>query len=193
MPHVLFITVFIGTWLYKPSHKKLKKSLLYVRENYGTVKENIQKNSEKSSPRLFTGNVYLFVTQNKSKGEEDFRAILARHIKPTIAATIRLDNRFKSRALLVAINNTKHLFTAGDIVAVVRGGGDTSDLQFDVYRDRETCIEIENLADRDGVITVSGIGHSTDHFPIEKSVNFAQITPTDAASQIVYLIDGGKW
>lgn len=193
MPHVFFITIIIGTWLYKPNHKKLKESLLYTRETYETVKENILKNSKEDNKKLFTGNVFLFVTQNKSKGEDDFKAILSRHIKPTISATIRLDNRLKGKALLTAINNSKNLFVAGDIIAIVRGGGDTSDPQFEVYRDRETCIEIEELADNSGVITVSGIGHASDTFPIEKSVNFSQITPTDAASRVVDLINGGKW
>ena len=193
MPHVLFITVVLGTFLYKPNWKKLRKTLLFVRKTYSEVRNSILQHRTNGNEKLFTGNIYLFVTQNKSKGEDDFKAILSRYVKPKIVSVIRLDNSYKSKALLTAINNFKHLFVAGDIVAIVRGGGDTNEPQFDSYKDDETCNEIRYLADRNGVITISGIGHSTDSFPIEKAVNFAQITPTDAATQVAYLINGGKW
>lgn len=197
MPHVLFITVVIGMWIHKPTYRKIKKTLKYVRESYDEVKSHIEKKradtSGEKTDSLFTGNVYLFVTQFQSRGEEDFEAILGRYKKPKIISKIRMDNRYKSKSLLKAIMNSKRAFRAGDIVAIVRGGGDTNDPQFDSYKDRETCDEIRYLAERDGVITVSGIGHSADNFPIEKAVNFAQITPTDAAMQVAFLIDENKW
>jgi hypothetical protein len=197
MPHVLFITVIIGMWLHKPTYRKIKKTLKFVRESYDEVKSQIEQHRENYSDQdnngLFTGNVYLFVTQNKSKGEDDFQTVLDRYKKPKIVSKTRLDNRHKSKALLEAIRSSKHHFKAGDIVAIVRGGGDTNDSQFDSYKDSETCNEVRYLADQSGVITVSGIGHSTDNFPIERAVNFAQITPTDAAMQVAFLINGKKW
>lgn len=197
MPHVLFITVVIGMWVHKPTYRKIKKTLKFVRESYDEVKTHIEQNresnSEQASSNLFTGNIYLFVTQYQSRGEEDFQAVLGRYKKPKIVSKIRMDNRDKSKALLKAIKRSKHNFKAGDIVAIVRGGGDTNDTQFDSYKDSETCDEVRSLADRAGVITVSGIGHSADIFPIEKAVNFAQITPTDAAMQVAFLVDEKKW
>ena len=193
MPHVLFITIVLGMWFYKPNRKKLKKTLIFFRETYEEVSKNIKENRDIDSDKLFTGNIYMFVTQNKSQGEEDFITVLSRHIRPNISSIIRLDNRHESKALLTAINNTKHLFVAGDIIVIVRGGGDTSKPQFNSYKDTETCNEIKYLSDNRGIVSVSGIGHSTDSFPIEQAVNFAQITPTDAASRVVDLINGGKW
>ena len=184
-------------WIHKPTYRKIKGSLKFVRESYDEVKSHIEQHREdyisQENSNLFTGNVYLFVTQNKSKGEDDFEAVLKRYKKPIFISKFRLNNSHKSKALLKAIKSSKHRFKAGDIVAIVRGGGDTNDSQFDSYKDNETCCEVRNLADRAGVITVSGIGHSTDNFPIEKAVNFAQITPTDAAVQVVSLVDGKKW
>ena len=137
MPHVLFITVVIGMWVHKPTYRKIKKTLKFVRESYDEVKTNIEKSrknsSEQASDDLFTGNIYLFVTQYKSRGEEDFQAVLSRYKKPKIISKIRMDNRDKSKALLKAIKRSKHNFKSGDIVAIVRGGGDTNDPQFDSY------------------------------------------------------------
>ena len=197
MPHVLFITVVIGMWVHKPTYRKIKKSLKYVRESYDEVRTHIEKNRESNSNQasgdLFTGNIYLFVTQYQSRGEEDFEAVLGRYKKTKIISKVRMDNSNKSKALLKAIKSSKHNFKAGDIVAIVRGGGDTNDTQFDSYKDNETCEEVRYLAEHAGVITVSGIGHAADNFPIERAVNFAQITPTDAANQVAFLIDGNKW
>ncbi len=193
MPHVLVITVVVGTWIYKPSRKKIEKTLLFVRENYDVVKENIEKNKKIGSNKLFTGNVHLIVTQNQSKGEDDFKAVLARHRRPKIVRIIRMNNSEKEKSLLAALEEWSDTFKAGDIVAIVRGGGDLSDPQFNAYRFKGACDKLKFLSDECGVISVSGIGHSTDQFLIEKSVNFAQITPTDAANQVAYLINGGKW
>ncbi len=198
MPHVLFITVVIGAWVHKPTYRKTRKALKFVRESYDEVKTHVEQNREnhgkqRTTNKVFTGDIYLFVTQYQSKGEEDFQAILRRHEKPKIVSKIRMDNRDKSKALLKAIRRSKHNFKSGDIVAIVRGGGDTNDPQFDSYKDSETCKEVRYLSDHRGVITVCGIGHATDLFPIEKAVNFASITPSDAASCVAYIINGGKW
>lgn len=193
MPHVLFITIVIGTWWYRPNWRKLKQSLYSVRESYDEVKANITSLRHAQEKRLFTGDIYLFVTDNKSKGEEDFKTIIERHYMPNIVSIVRMNNVHEEKALLVALKGSEHLFKAGDIIAVVRGGGDIMSKQFAPYKDEETCRKIRSLADENGVITISGVGHSSDYFPIEKAVNFAQITPTDAASQAVYLINGGKW
>jgi|GEM_PF-5530760 len=193
MPHVLFITILIGTWWYRPNWRDLRKKLISVRETYSEVKENIKRHQKNDVEKIFSGNIFLFVTHHKSQGEEDFKAILSRHLKPNISLVIRMNNHHKSKALLTAIKGAKHSFQAGDIVAIVRGGGNTDTEQFDSYRDEETCDEVRSLYDNLGVITISGIGHSTDSFPIEKAVNLAQITPTDAANQAVSIIAGGKW
>jgi len=198
MPHVLFITVAIGAWIHKPTYKKTRKTLKFVRESYDEVKSHVEQNRENLDKQetindLFTGDIHLFVTQFQSKGEEDFQAVLRRYEKPKIVSTTRMDNKDKSKALMKAIYKSRHHFKAGDIVAIVRGGGDTNDQQFDSYKDNETCEEVRFLSDRTGVISVCGIGHATDYFPIEKAVNFAQITPSDAAYQVAFLINGGKW
>jgi len=194
MPHVLFITVVIGMW---DHNRKILKTLKFVRKSYDEVKKHIEQNresnSEQASGDLFTGNIHLFVTQYQGDGEADFETVLGRYKKPKIVSKIRMNNRDKSKALLEAIKRSKHDFNAGDIVAIVRGGGDTNAPQFDPYRDSETCDEVRYLYDRAGVVTVSGVGHSPDRLPIDEAVNFAQITPTDAAMQVAFLVDGQKW
>ena len=99
MPHVLFITVVIGVWFHKPTARKIKRTLKFARESYDEVKSHIEYNRKDYRDRenrdLFTGNIYLFVTQNKSKGEDDFRTVLERYKKPKTVSTIRLDNGHK--------------------------------------------------------------------------------------------------
>jgi hypothetical protein len=126
-------------------------------------------------------------------GEQDFETVLMRYKKPKIVSKIRMDNRDVSKALLKAIRKSKHDFKAGDIVAFVRGGGDIHAPQFEPYRDEDTCDEVRLLSDDAGVITVSGLGHFGNHFPIQNAVNFAQGTPTDAAIQAAFLIDERRW
>jgi hypothetical protein len=123
MPHVLFITVVIGAWVHKPTYRKTRKALKFVRESYDEVKTHVEQNREnhgkqRTTNKIFTGDIYLFVTQYQSKGEEDFQAILRRHEKPKIVSKIRMDNRDKSKALLKAIRRSKHNFKSGDIVAI---------------------------------------------------------------------------
>jgi hypothetical protein len=194
-PHVLIITLVLGTWLYMPKWRKLKEKLLFEPETYIEIETRVQKHKENKNKnkKIFTGNIHLIVTQNRSKGEEDFHTILTRFMKPKISSIIRLDNQYKSKALLVALKSFQHLFMPGDIIAIVRGGGDINEPQFDPYKDSETCHEIRNLRDNYGIIVISGIGHASDRFLIEQCVDFAQITPTDAALQATYLINGGKW
>lgn len=193
LPHVILITFFIGSWLNRPSREKIEKSLKFVGDSYEKVKKEIDNIRLNKEEKLFTGNVHLIVTQSKGKGEEDFEMVIMRYNKVKIISKTRLNNNLKEKALLNAINTLKKRLHIGDIIAIVRGGGDTSDFHFDTYRDIETCEELSKFTKIYGVVTVSGIGHATDNFPIEQAVNFAQITPTDAAYRIAYLIDGKTW
>jgi len=208
MPHVLAITVIIGMFLHKPSKKNVQKSLKFVKESYEDVKKHIEDSRKKEidglpqtdksdnlekKENLFSGNIHIVTTQNKSKGEEDFQTILYRDKKAKIASIIRMNNQYREKALLHLLKNSLENFKAGDIVAIVRGGGDTKTTQFNVFRDLETCEFVDLLSKNHGVITVSGIAHSSDNFLIEKYVTFAQTTPTDAAMQVLFILNGNKW
>lgn len=198
MPHVLLITVFYGMCLDKRNLiKKVKESLKFVRESYSDVKRHIEANrsrvENRNSNGIFTGDVHLFVTQNLSMGEQDFETVLKQFKKIKIVSKTRMDNLKKEKSLLYALKGAINRLNSGDIVAIVRGGGDTNEPQFNPYKDSETCELVKNLTKDKGVVTVCGIGHAPDSFPLDEAVNFTQITPTDAAYRVALLIDGGKW
>lgn len=135
-----------------------------------------------------TGRVFVVTTWRIGKGETDFLLVLNRDgIKPT--KIIRLNwLEHGGSALAQAISANIASFGPGDILAIVRGGGDTTDRQFDPFRNRGACEQIRRLTQEIGVVVVTGIGHATDHFLVEEVASFKQATPTDAAYKIRALL-----
>jgi exonuclease VII large subunit len=135
-----------------------------------------------------TGRIYVITTWSLGKGEEDFRLVLERE-KHKIKKTIRINvARHGSQAVSEAIRNNINEFEAGDIVAIVRGGGDTSDARFRPFNDEAAVKGVSDLRKNKRVIVVSGVGHASDRFLIDKAATFSQATPTDAAYKVGELL-----
>tara|TARA_R100000655_G_scaffold89613_3_gene130114 strand:+ start:10921 stop:11391 length:471 start_codon:yes stop_codon:yes gene_type:complete len=137
-----------------------------------------------------SGRVFVVTTWRTGKGEEDFRHILQRqHHK--IRKTIRVNwLKYSDRALAQAIHEHINAFLPGDIVAIVRGGGDTKEKQFAPFNNPDAVKAVRTLREQYKVVVVTGVGHSTDHFAIERVATFNQATPTDAAYLICDLLHG---
>ena len=138
---------------------------------------------------VLSGRIFLITTWRTGKGEEDFRHILLRkHHKVT--KIIRLNwVKHSRRALVRVISSHSSEFSTGDIVAIVRGGGDTKDEQFTPFNEPDAADAIRTLRECNKAVVVTGIGHSTDHFAIEDEATFSQATPTDAAYLICELLE----
>jgi len=139
---------------------------------------------------VLSGRIFLITTWRTGKGEEDFRHILQRkHHKVT--KIIRLNwIRHSKRALVHALSSHASEFSSGDIVAIVRGGGDTKHEQFSPFNEPDAADAIRYLRENNKVIVVTGVGHSSDHFAIENEATFRQVTPTDAGYLICELLGG---
>lgn len=128
-----------------------------------------------------SGKIFLVTTWRTGKGEEDFRHILqSKHHK--VEGTIRINwKKYAQRALAQAIRMHSSQFSAGDIVAIVRGGGDINDVQFTPFNEPDAVKEIRLLKEKKNAVVITGVGHSSDYFAIEKEATFRRATPTDAA------------
>lgn len=139
--------------------------------------------------RPISGKVFVITTWSIGKGEEDFRAIMRRkHHK--ITETMRLNwIRDSNQALVRVLRLNSHRFSTGDIVAIVRGGGDTKSDQFAPFNNPAAVDAIFSLREQNKAIVVTGIGHASDLFAIEEAATFNQATPTDAAYLICQLLE----
>lgn len=135
-----------------------------------------------------SGRIFMVTTWGTGKGEEDFRHILAKeHHK--ITETIRINwLKYSEGALVQAIKEHNSAFSAGDVIAIVRGGGDTKERQFAPFNDVDSVEAVRSLRKHAKAIVVTGIGHSSDHFAIEEEATFSRATPTDAAYWICELL-----
>jgi len=145
-------------------------------------------------PRLASnvGTIYLITTSSQSKGEQDFKRVLEDN-NIRIERTLRMDLSNGKQALANAIRRLGHALEKGDIVAIVRGGGDIRDKQFQTFRDPNACRLIDNYQDENGVKFVSGVGHASDTFEIDKHVEISAITPTDAARHVISLVKNSEY
>lgn len=137
-----------------------------------------------------SGRIFVITTWRIGKGEEDFKHILQRqHHK--ITKIIRINwQKYSERALLQAIHENNDRFAPGDIIAIVRGGGNTKERHFAPFNDPGAATAVRALGKQTKAVVVTGVGHSTDHFAIEKEATFKQATPTDAAYLICELLHG---
>lgn len=136
----------------------------------------------------FSGRIFLITTWTPGKGEEDFYHIVSRK-NHKIRDVIRINwYRNKDHALEIAIRENSDKLQTGDIVAIVRGGGDTSDTQFRPFKYPGGVEAIRQLREQRGVTVITGLGHSSDYFPVEAAATFRQATPTDAAYKVCKLL-----
>lgn len=131
--------------------------------------------------------IFVLTTESRSKGETDFKTVLdENNIK--IFMTKRMENKYKSEALYKAILDLDHSLKDGDIVAIIRGGGDTENPQFLSFKNKKACEIIREISSKKSIIFITGIGHSEDKFAIDEFVTYSKITPTAAGNCIVELI-----
>ena len=135
-----------------------------------------------------SGRIFVITTWRTGKGEEDFRHVLQRqHHK--ITKIIRINwLKYSERALAQAIQENISVFSPGDIIAIVRGGGDTKERQFAPFNEPDAARAVRALRKQAKAVVVTGVGHSSDHFAIEQEATFKQATPTDAAYLICELL-----
>ena len=143
-----------------------------------------------SSRQLKQTRIFSLVTFYPSAGEQDFINVLARN-RISVYKTVRIDRaKFCSEALYHALDFYAAEYQPEDIIAIVRGGGDTSDRQFDPYRNEKASGYIRTSEADKSVITISGVGHSIDTFEVDHNVLFPMLTPTDAAFKVISIISG---
>lgn len=78
-------------------------------------------------------------------------------------------------------------FKDGDIICIVRGGGDLLHPSFKPFDHFDSAIQLKALSER-GVIVVTGIGHSRDSFVVERGATFVESTPVKAGQRVHELL-----
>jgi exonuclease VII large subunit len=131
--------------------------------------------------------IYLVTTESKSLGAHDFIRVLKIN-EIQIHKTVRMKKFLREDALVKAIDEIFNELRAGDVVAIIRGGGDITNPQFDPYRSASSCACIRKLRNEKNVIVVVGIAHSGNTFPIDEDADISADTPTYAAFIIAYSI-----
>lgn len=138
---------------------------------------------------VLTGRIFAVTMWRTGKGEQDFSTVLGRQ-NHKITKVIRIDwLGHGSKALTKVIKDSWNQFRPGDIVAIVRGGGDTNDAHFSPFKDESALKILVRLRNECNVILVTGIGHASDSFLVEEAATFKQATPTDAGYKICELLD----
>jgi len=153
-----------------------------------TGKDSTRDFLAKSGLKL-TGRIFLITTWRTGKGEEDFKQVILRKNHKVIEILRVNALHHGESALLHIIRSNSEKLHSGDILAIVRGGGDTSDKSFSPFKSSAAAEAIERLKKTKGVIVVTGIGHASDHFLVEQAATFKQATPTDAANRICELLE----
>lgn len=78
---------------------------------------------------------------------------------------------------------TQRSFKAGDIICIVRGGGDLLHPSFKPFDHFDSAVQLKELKER-GVIVVTGIGHCRDSFVVERGATFVESTPVKAGQRV---------
>jgi len=134
----------------------------------------------KGEKDFLTGKIYLFTTLSVGRGEEDFKDILNRE-NHKVTGIFRIDwKRYGSRALFELLRKNKDIFESGDIIAIIRGGGNIDD-SFSPFNNKESLIILDRLKRDKNIIIITGIGHSRDSFHVDHVATYKGTTPTDAA------------
>lgn len=91
----------------------------------------------------------------------------------------------KSSAIPTALKSLN--LKPDDILCIVRGGGNPFHKSFQPFQSLEAAKYLKTLSN-DGIIVITGIGHSSEEFTIEYAVTYKTITPTAAAHKVNELI-----
>jgi hypothetical protein len=127
--------------------------------------------------RISDGRIYVLSTSQQSKGYEDFMYT----IDTENVESIFLEGDTSESAISDILD--QYSFQSGDLLCIVRGGGDILHETFRPFHSFEAAQYIKKLSSR-GVIIITGIGHTSDNFLIEKSATYNESTPTSAANKV---------
>ncbi|MCP4261247.1 MAG: hypothetical protein GY774_27630 [Planctomycetes bacterium] len=157
--------------------------------------DNIEwKKSKKEIPselleKKLDGRVFMVTTESFSFGANDFERVLDKNgIK--VYKKIRMRRSFGSLALASAIEEIYDELKQNDVVAIVRGGGDVLDEQFNVFRSEKSCELIKKIREQKSAVVVVGVAHAANWFPIDEFANIVADTPTYAAFKISHIKNG---
>ena len=132
--------------------------------------------------------IYVLATSNQARGYHDFLSCLDQENKKAINL-ITLSPDFSDTAILNKIH--KYNITNGDYLCLVCGGGDVSNDTFRPFFSFDAMCYLHQLKDN-GVVIITGLGHSTDHFTIELAATYNEITPTAAVYKLNQLLKSTK-
>ncbi len=156
--------------------------------------EPIEETRVPQSTDEITGRVFCVTTAAiNSDGFLDFKKRLGRGgyaINDTIRMKAAKEGVDARGHLAEALDRLDALYpNKGDIVAVVRGGGDVRNGQFDTYNAPESVAALEALRER-GVFVVVGVGHSAnDDWAIHRACDHVCDVPYHAGEVVAALLD----
>ncbi|ANO34231.1 hypothetical protein A6E01_13545 [Vibrio breoganii] len=170
--HINFIVEYEGYWISLPS--------IITRYMY---EHHIHYTNAKGKKNLFV------LSTHSSSGRDDFLHTLNNHLGTDIdlsVTNLSLGYLTKRKSgIRQALERI--MFEPGDILAIVRGGGDIGNETFNAFKSDDSNSYLQKLINN-GVTIVSGVGHSCDHFPIDEIVSYCEITPTAAANRVLEIV-----
>jgi len=132
--------------------------------------------------------IRVFTSGLGSDGLADFNHTLPRLLAPADLPTIEpVSIGVRDDAIIRAIR--KETWRAGDILCLVRGGGDMLNETFRPYHSFDAALALQALV-KTGVVVVNGIGHANDRFVVDHGASFVEITPTQAAHRVAQILTG---
>ncbi|CAH7267070.1 hypothetical protein VCHA53O466_320059 [Vibrio chagasii] len=135
-----------------------------------------------SAEKSHRNSIYLLSTKSNSHAVADFEHCINEENTTLSLVNLKLgSNSTKDEGIRTALQSIE--FKSGDILAIVRGGGDTNNKTFACFHSKDSLGYIKELKCA-GVTIVTGVGHAKDSFPIEDIANIKGITPTEAAYKL---------
>jgi exonuclease VII large subunit len=122
-------------------------------------------------------------TKGPSLGARDFERLLHKH-DIEITKTAKLFPHYGELSLPRALESVRPYTHRGDILAIVRGGGDTQSKSFKTFNSEVSANALMKFKSETGAFIVAGIGHTDDRFLIDEYVDYAAPTPTYAAFKV---------
>jgi exonuclease VII large subunit len=135
--------------------------------------------SPRTAKRLKPQDLYVLTSGKSSNGYHDFIATLDDTID--IKSTFYLGHRPAESSIVERL--AAHSFRRGDVLVLVRGGGQPLHPSFAPFYNFEAARFLALLR-REGVIIITGLGHADNTFTVDYAARFREITPTAAAIRV---------
>jgi len=119
-------------------------------------------------------------TSTRSKGYQDFDGELSIP-HDTEYQKVFLDNDYAEDAIIRKVRACN--LRSGDVLAIVRGGGDLKHQSFLPFVSTRTAQYLKEV-DRAGVVVIVGVGHTTDTTSICQVASIVAKTPSFAAMKV---------